>query len=113
MKDLAHDFPEYRDAFRERISRIKDLAVPFAKKYYYSKIMNGSNSLKAILPALAPDLKYEELIIKDGNTASIAFERLQPETDLFKIIETRDNLIAYCKMDTLAMVRILEVLECI
>ena len=113
MKDLAHDFPEYRDALRERISRIKDLAVPFAKKYYYSKIMNGSNSLKAILPALAPDLKYEELIIKDGNTASIAFERLQSETDLFKIIETRENLIAYCKMDTLAMVRILEVLESI
>ncbi len=111
MKDLAHDFPEFRDALRDRIARIKDLAVPFAKKDYYSPLMRGSNSLKAILPALVPDLKYEELIIKDGNTASIVFESLQTESDLFKIIETRDQLLAYCKMDTLAMVRIIEVLE--
>jgi len=111
MKDLARQFPEYRDALRERISRIKDLAIPFAKKYYYSKIMQGSHSLKAILPALAPDLKYEELKIKDGNTASITFESLQTETDLFKIMEALDNLAAYCKVDTLAMVKIMEVLE--
>jgi hypothetical protein len=113
MKDLGHDFPEYRDALRERISRIKDIAIPFAKKFYYSQTMHGSHSLKAVLPALVPDLKYEELIIKDGNTASISFERLQTETDLIKMMETRDNLIEYCKMDTLAMVRILEVLEAI
>ncbi len=111
MKDLAHYFPEYRDALRERISRIKDLAVPFSKKHYYAPIMHGSHSLKSILPALVPDLKYESLDIKDGNTASVTFETLQKETDLFIIMETCDHLLAYCKMDTLAMVRILEVLE--
>ncbi len=40
-----------------------------------------------------------------------AFEQLQRETDLLKIIDIREQLFAYCKMDTLAMVKIFEVLE--
>ncbi len=40
-----------------------------------------------------------------------AFEQLQTETDIFKIAELRDNLLAYCKLDTLAMVKIFEFLE--
>lgn len=111
MKDLSFDFPQYRNDFKERISRIKDLAIPFSKKYYYAPEMKGSYSLKAVLPALVPDLKYDELIVKDGNTASLTFESLQTESDLLKIADSRDNLLAYCKVDTLAMVRILEILE--
>ncbi len=111
MNDLSQDFPEYRDELKQRISRIRDLAVPFAKKQYYAPSMKGSYSLKAVLPALIPDLKYDELTIKEGGMASNTFEALQTETDLFKIADTRDALLAYCKTDTLAMVRILELLE--
>ena len=41
----------------------------------------------------------------------IAFENLQKEMDMFKIIEIREHLLAYCKMDTLAMVKVFEILE--
>ncbi len=41
----------------------------------------------------------------------IAFEKLQTETDMFRILEVRDQLLEYCKLDTLAMMRIFEVLE--
>lgn len=43
--------------------------------------------------------------------ASIAFEGLYLETDQNKITNTRQNLLEYCKLDTLAMVKILEVLK--
>ena len=40
-----------------------------------------------------------------------AFENLQTETDIFRIIETREDLLQYCALDTLAMVRIFETLK--
>ena len=111
MNELARDFPAFKNDFKDRISRIKDLALPFSQKHYYAPAMKGSYSLKSVLPALIPDLKYDELTIKEGGMASTSFDALQTETDLFKIAETRDALLAYCKTDTLAMVRILELLE--
>jgi hypothetical protein len=49
--------------------------------------------------------------IADGGTASAAFESLYFEEDVFRINEMRENLLKYCKMDTLAMVEILNVLQ--
>ena len=73
--------------------------------------MKGSYSIKAVLPALVPELSYDELEINEGGLASIAFESLQTETDLMFIAEIKEQLLKYCKLDTLAMVRILEKLE--
>ena len=41
----------------------------------------------------------------------IAFENLSKETDMFRALETREQLLEYCKLDTLAMVKIFEILE--
>jgi heme oxygenase len=57
------------------------------------------------------NLNYNGLAISEGGMAMNAFEQLQYVTDQDKIKETRKNLLEYCKMDTLAMVRILEELE--
>ncbi len=73
--------------------------------------MRGSYSIKAVFPAVVPNLNYNGLAISDGGTSMNVFEQLQYETDQDKIRETRRNLLEYCKMDTLAMVRILEELE--
>lgn len=107
LKEMAKDFPEFAYEIEERISRIVDLMFPFQKKYYYKPEMKGSYSIKKVLPALIPELKYDDLEIKEGSTASSAFESLYYESDLFKIEEIRTNLLNYCKMDTLAMVEIL------
>ena len=58
-------------------------------------------------------LSYDDLEIADGGTASRAFESLQTETDLMFIAEIKQQLLEYCKLDTLGMVRILEKLETI
>jgi hypothetical protein len=73
--------------------------------------MKGSYSIKNVLPALVPELNYENLEINAGGLASTAYDRLAFETDLISIAEIRNNLLEYCKLDTLAMVKILEKLE--
>jgi len=111
LKEIARDFPEYSEEIEKLILRIKDLMIPFQRKYYYAPEMKGSYSIKAVLPSLVPELSYDELKIKEGGLASITFESLQTETDMIIIVETSEQLLEYCKMDTLAMVKILEKLN--
>jgi len=111
LNEIARDFPEYSDKIEKLILRIKDLMIPFQKKYYYAPEMKGSYSIKAVLPSLVPELSYDELKINEGGLASIAYESLQTETDLMTIAEIKQQLLAYCKLDTLGMVKILEQLE--
>ncbi|MEW6469447.1 MAG: DUF2779 domain-containing protein [Bacteroidota bacterium] len=111
LHSLKNDFPEFGELIDERISRIKDLMVPFQQKHYYHPAMKGSHSIKNVLPALVPELKYEGMKIASGSMAMSAYEQLQTETDLFRILETREALLEYCRLDTLAMVRLFEALE--
>jgi hypothetical protein len=85
--------------------------VPFRRKHFYTPEMNGSYSLKAVFPALVADLTYANLEIQEGGTAGIIYESLYHDDDHESVQQKRENLLAYCKMDTLALVRILELLE--
>ena len=111
LKEIARDFPQYANEIEERLTRIKDLMLPFQKKYYYKPEMKGSYSIKYVLPALVPDMSYEVLPIAEGGAAMNAFEALISETDPKVIKKTRNNLLEYCKMDTLAMVEILKAIS--
>ena len=113
LKEIARDFPEYADEIEKRINRVKDLMIPFQKKYYYAPEMQGSYSIKYVLPALVPELSYDKLEINEGGLASIAYESLQMESDLMRIADIKQQLLEYCKLDTLAMVNILVKLELI
>lgn len=106
LKELAEIFPERACEIQQIIDRFVDLMRPFQRKQYYSDEMEGSYSIKYVLPALIPDLKYDDLAIGDGSTASASFENLMYEIDETKIADTRKHLHEYCKLDTLAMVRI-------
>jgi hypothetical protein len=89
-----------------------DLAAPFRSGAYYCREMCGSYSIKAVLPALCPpsgypELDYMSLEIRNGSAAMSAYAELgdkPPE----EIAVTRKALLEYCRLDTLAMVRILE-----
>lgn len=107
LNSIAKDFPQYENDIEELVDRIIDLMIPFQKKWYYSPEMQGSYSIKAVLPALVPELSYTGLEIADGGSASISYESLLEETDIIKIEQTKKNLLEYCKLDTLAMVEIL------
>lgn len=75
--------------------------------------MQGSYSIKYVLPALVPDMQkaYKELDgVQNGGQAMNAFASLHVKS-LEEQKEIRKQLLAYCELDTLAMVRILEKLK--
>jgi len=108
IRDLIEMYPAFQQDLNGMLSRIVDLMIPFQKRWYYTPEMKGSYSIKYILPALVPELSYKDLEVQEGGTASSLFSMMVAglfEGDLEK---TRQDLLEYCKLDTLAMVRILE-----
>ena len=81
---------------------------PFQQKWYYTPEMKGSYSIKLVLPALVPELSYNDLEIKEGGTASNTFLSMVNGTFVGDVKEIRNQLIEYCELDTYAMVKILE-----
>ncbi len=111
LNGLKKDFPEFSHEIDLRLKRFVDLMQPFQERSYYHPLMKNSHSIKNLLHALIPELSYTNLQISNGSMAMVAFEQLQTETDMFKILETRENLEKYCELDTLAMVKVFEILE--
>jgi hypothetical protein len=111
LNELLEVFPHYEDQIQSIISRMKDLMIPFRDRRYYMPEMKGSYSIKAILPALVPELSYYNLEIQEGGTASRTFAQMNHGDYTGSIEETRKNLLEYCKLDTWAMVKILEKLQ--
>jgi hypothetical protein len=64
-----------------------------------------------VLPALVPEMSYQNLSIQDGMQASLDYLRMidskTPEDENAKI---RDDLLVYCSQDTLAMMKIRDAL---
>lgn len=110
LKALLEEYPKYSDAIENILDRLVDLMAPFRKNYRLPQ-MQGSFSIKYVLPALVPELSYSNLTIGNGGDASAAFYNLTNTTDENDLVNTRKALLEYCKMDTLAMVRVLEVLK--
>ena len=111
LKDLIEVFPEYSNELRGIVNRLKDLMTPFQQKWYYTPEMKGSYSIKSVLPALVPELSYNDLEIKEGGTASNTFLSMVNGTFEGDLQVARKQLLEYCKLDTYAMVKILEVLQ--
>ena len=117
LKELAEAFPDLADHLLNIESNIIDLLVPFQSGWYYNREMGGSFSIKSVLPALFPndpELDYSALnSVHNGSEAMTLFPRMadmQPE----ELATARKDLLAYCKLDTLAMVKVWERLrECV
>ena len=108
---LARDFPQHAPALLALAARIKDLQTPFKKGWYYAPAMDGRSSIKVVLPALVPDMSYAGLEVQEGMAASRLFEALLSGAFTGDVEQVRRDLLAYCGMDTLAMVKVLGVLE--
>lgn len=111
LKELMELYPDSADELGSIINRLKDLMIPFSQKWYYSPEMRGSYSIKAVLPALVPELSYNDLVIQEGGTASNIFLSMINNKYEGDVEQTRLHLLEYCKLDTLAMVEILDFLK--
>ena len=85
--------------------------VPFLRRDYYAKEMEGSYSIKYVLPALYPDdpeLDYSNLpLVHNGGEASETFVGLKNKSNEEQEI-IRNALLLYCGLDTYAMVKLWE-----
>lgn len=112
LAELAKLFPDLADHLLAIKDNVKDLLAPFSKGYYYLPAMGGSFSIKSVLPALFPNdpaLDYHALdeMCQNGGMAMNLFPELQemsPEEEE----KARRALLDYCRLDTLAMVKVLE-----
>lgn len=109
--ELASYFPDLSEHLLKIRENIRDLLVPFRKGYYYNRRMNGSFSIKSVLPAIFPNdpsLDYHNLEgIHNGGEAMTVFPKIKdlpPEEQAI----TRKNLLKYCELDTYATVKVWE-----
>lgn len=109
MEDLASVFPAHRIALQSIIARLWDQLAIFRNDYLDPEF-EGSNSIKAVLPVLAPELSYKDLAVSRGDQAQAVWRVMIESDDAVLREEYAEALQAYCRRDTLAMVAIHRVL---
>jgi hypothetical protein len=115
IKEMADIFPELSGHLMNIHDNIIDLLIPFRQGNYYNSAMGGSFSIKSVLPALFPDdseLNYHNLdeLVQNGGDAMTIFPTIK-DMDAASAEQACNALLAYCRLDTLGMVRIWEKLQ--
>ncbi len=114
IKAMAEVYPDLAPELIRIASNIVDLLVPFRSGWYYKKEIANSFSIKSVLPALCPDdpaLDYHALDqVHHGGEAMTIFPAMVNMTPEERA-RTRHNLLKYCELDTLAMVKVWEKLK--
>ena len=109
--ELAGWLPEYTQRIRDIQRRLWDL-LPVVRTHVYHPAFGGSFSLKAVLPALVPEMTYEGMEVANGQAAGLAWETMigGNSSDAEQQVK-RQALLDYCGQDTLALVTLVEKLR--
>ncbi len=111
VKGLIECCPDLRGSLEQLIERLVDLKEMLAQ-YIYHPDFHGSYSIKKVLPVLVPDMSYEGLEIQDGGEAMVQFAWLvRGRYSDGEGEKVKGRLVRYCGVDTLAMVKVHEVVE--
>ncbi len=111
VRELAALFPDLSDALEGLRRRLIDL-LPIVRRHFYHPSQQGSWSIKRVLPAMVPEMGYDDLDgVASGDMVQPAFERAtDPATPRSEVDRLRSSMLRYCAMDTMAMVKIWGVL---
>lgn len=105
-KEMAARYPEYAGQLEQINERIFDLMEIFSKGAYIHPDFHGSASIKNVFPVLVKDLSYDNLAIPKGDQAMTAWVSLmRGSLSAQEAEKTRQELLQYCALDTLAMVK--------
>ncbi len=107
IKELGNRFAELKASLLAINARVVDL-LRIAEQRYYHPSQQGSWSIKKVLPAVAPDLRYSALEgVQDGGMAMNAFlEAIATGTTASRKAQIEKQLLTYCSLDTYAMIRL-------
>ena len=104
LQSLIPLFPEFKSDIEDLCTRFVDLLIPFRQAWYYLPEMGKSASIKSVLPALAPEFSYDDLVIGNGGDASETFLAMINNTFKGDYQTTTKDLLKYCERDTYGMV---------
>jgi predicted RecB family nuclease len=108
LRELAGLILDLSDQLLAVLDRLFDL-LPIIRTNVSHPEFLGSYSIKAVAPALVPDLTYDNLdIVADGGEAATVFYRVATDCSLTDDDRTRYRhaLLAYCARDTLALLSV-------
>ena len=114
IRGLAALYPDLAEHLMNIHDHIQDLMIPFQRRDYYCRAMQGSYSIKYVLPALFPDdptLDYHNLegVHNGGEAMETCKKMATMEPD--ELETWRKHLLKYCCLDTYAMVKVWEKLN--
>ncbi|HEY3287745.1 MAG TPA: DUF2779 domain-containing protein [Gemmatimonadaceae bacterium] len=105
---LAKTFPALADQINAVIARLFDLEPVFKNGYQHPEFL-GRTSIKKVLPVMVPELSYKSLPVNNGDDALGVFGLMRVKVmDEELVPAKREQLLRYCELDTLAMVRLHE-----
>lgn len=108
-KELAKIHPDHADFFEKLNERIYDLGDFINYGMYIHPGFKGSWSIKNVLPVMVPELSYSDMEIGKGDQAMMTWWQLiNNELPTDAVEKTKTALLEYCRLDTLAMVKIFE-----
>ncbi len=107
---LRNQLPQYAPALESMTERLWDLHTVFEKHYRHWQF-GSKSSIKVVLPVLCPELSYKDLDIQEGGSASFGWITMIESNDEAERQKLADDLLAYCRLDTLAMVELLKVVK--
>jgi hypothetical protein len=131
---MKRRYPDKSEFIKNINLRLWDLMEIFQKQMLVYPEFRGSYSIKNVLPVLVPQLSYKGMPIADGSTAmtkwvqmvygggitakdysesqeDFSTEAIDIPKESVNKEEVKKNLLEYCKLDTWAMVKILEKVE--
>ena len=111
INGLSDLFPDFSNGLQNLVHRLVDLCQ-IMKTYYYHPDFHGSYSIKNVLPVIVPDMSYANMEIGNGSEAVAQFAYMaQGKYDSEHKKQIRRHLLEYCKLDTMAMVKVYERLK--
>lgn len=111
INELASRHSPHAIKLNAMVDRLRDPMSLFRSRQMYLWPLQGSYSMKVVLPALVPELNYENEEIRDGGMASGAWLRMAEWNDPKEIARIGTSLLSYCRLDTYGVVKILEKLR--
>lgn len=104
IRQMATAQPRLRGRLLALLDRLTDL-LPLYRNHYYHPAQNGSWSLKAVLPTVAPHLAYDDLDLGNGLDAQVAYAQLlELEVANKEALDLAASLRRYCERDTAGLV---------
>lgn len=106
-KQIAEIYPEYSEFLLGLNDRTFDLETVFKDDYRHPGF-KGRTSIKKVLPVLCPEFSYQDLEIQNGTEAMENWNKtiFDPNLEDLERVKIQESLLEYCKLDTLAMVKI-------